>query len=568
LLDSLLQETLICIRIMTEENEESKKNLPFHEMEIDERILKAIAKLGWIQPTLIQERGIPLLLEGKDLLARGRTGSGKTGAFSIPLIQRILDIKGKNDGSLTQAVRGVVLCPSRELARQTTQVLNALANSCVGIIRIVDIGAKDVSAVRPLLKDLPDIIVGTPGRLAQHIKEKNVDLSVSLEVLIIDEADLIFSFGFEADIRYILENLPPIYQAVLTSATLSDDVERLKKLVLNNPVILKLSEPDLPDSSQLTQYMFKLEEEEKYVLIYALFKLQLVRGRTIIFVSTVDRCYKMKLYLEQFSIPCCVLNSELPAATRCHTVSQFNRGAYSVIVAADEKFLDEGSDAKKKKGRKADKDAEASKRVKDKESGVARGIDFQFVSNVINFDFPKNSDSYIHRVGRTARAGESGTALSLVSGREAELLKEVEDRLAEVGGGQTLRPYQFKMEELDGFKYRARDAWRSVTKVAVREARLKEIKIELLNSAKLKSYFEDNPRDKQMLRHDKSLHTVKHQEHLKNVPEYIIPQTLRSMAGMRGKKRKGNHTKPSETQKKFQKRKADPLDFGIAKRKK
>jgi len=557
---------------MSEEKDDSKKELPFHEMELDERILKAIAKLGWVQPTLIQERGIPLMLEGKDLLARGRTGSGKTGAFSIPLLQRILDIKGKSDGSTVQAVRGVVLCPSRELARQTTSVLKKLTDSCVGIIRIVDIGAKDVNAVRPLLKDLPDIIVGTPGRLAQHIKEKNVDLSTSLEVLVIDEADLIFSFGFEADIRNILPNLPQIYQSVLTSATLSDDVERLKKLVLNNPVILKLSEPDLPDSSQLTQYVFKLEEEEKYVLIYALFKLQLVRGRSIIFVSSVDRCYRMKLYLEQFQIPCCVLNSELPVATRCHTVSQFNHGVYSVIVAADEKFLgsDEDEDKngkKKKKSKKVDKDALASKRVIDKESGVARGIDFQFVSNVINFDFPKNADSYIHRVGRTARAGETGTALSLVSASESDKLTEVETRLAEVGG-QSLKPYQFKMEELNGFKYRARDAWRSVTKVAVREARIKEIKTEMLNSAKLQSYFEDNPRDKQMLRHDKSLHTVKRQEHLKNVPEYIIPETLRTMAGMKSKTKKVKHNKPSPGQRKFNKRKADPLDFGIAKRKK
>merc|ERR1712183_1183218 len=134
---------------------------------------------------------------------------------------------------------------------------------------------------------------------------------------------------------------PPIYQAVLTSATLSEDVTRLKKLVLNNPVVLKLSEPQLPDSSQLTQYVIK--EEEKFVLIYALFKLELIRGKSLMFVSSVDRCYKMKLFLEQFSIPCCVLNSELPVATRLHSVSQFNKGVYSVIVAADEKFLQEGN---------------------------------------------------------------------------------------------------------------------------------------------------------------------------------------------------------------------------------
>ena len=421
------------------------------------------------------------------------------------------------------------------------------------------------------MKDLPDIIVGTPGRLSQHIKEGNVNLSSSLSMLVIDEADLIFSFGFETDLRFILGQLPPIYQAILTSATLSDDVTRLKKLVLNNPVILKLSEPQLPDASQLAQYVIKLEEEDKFVLIYALFKLELIRGKTLLFVSSVDRCYKLKLYLEQFMIPCCVLNSELPVATRLHTVSQFNKGVYSVIVAADEKLLSEGD--KPKKGDKVDKDAENSKRSKDKESGVARGIDFQFVANVINFDFPKDPDSYIHRVGRTARGVQNGTALSLINSNETQLLSDVESHLTEVCGGENhLKPYQFKMDELDGFRYRARDAWRSVTKIAIREARLKELKLEMLNSQKLKAYFEDNPRDKQLLRHDKALHTVKQQDHMKNVPEYIVPETLKRMTGMKSsKKRKGKKGgkggKFSDTQKQFLKRKADPLDMGIAKKK-
>merc|ERR1719210_600160 len=280
------------------------------------------------------------------------------------------------------------------------------------------------------------------------------------------------------------------------------------------------------------------------------------------FVSSVDRCYKMKLYLEQFNIPCCVLNSELPVATRLHTVEQFNKGVYNVIVAADEKVLDEGQ--KVKGEHKVDKDKDNSKRVKDKESGVARGIDFQFVANVINFDFPKDPDSYIHRVGRTARGIQNGTALSLINSTESQLLTNVEEHLSEVCGGENhLNPYQFKMEELDGFRYRARDAWRSVTKIAVREARLKEIKMELLNSEKLKSYFEDNPRDKELLRHDKALHTVKHQEHLKNVPEYIVPETLKRITGIKSTKRRKNKKagtggKVTETQKKFNKRTADP----------
>jgi len=552
---------------MSEDGEEDKK-LPFHEMGLDDRILKAIARQGWVEPTLIQERAIPLVLEGKDLLARGRTGSGKTGAFAVPLVQRLLDLKSSSE---SQSVRAVVLCPSRELAAQTTSVLADLTYSCGGVVRCVDVGAKEVDQVLPQLLDLPDVLVGTPGRLATHIRDGNIDLSSSLQMLVIDEADLIFSFGFETDLRYILGKLPSIYQAILTSATLSPDVERLKKLVLHNPVTLRLSEPDLPDPSQLTQYVIKLEEVDKVILVYALFKLELIKGKTLMFVSSVDRCYKMKLYLEQFSIPCCVLNSELPTATRCHTVNQFNQGVYSVIVAADEKLLDD--EVAGKKHHKVDKDKERSKRSKDKESGVVRGIDFQFVANVINFDFPESPESYIHRVGRTARGNQQGTALSLISGKENMLYDAVEQHLQELSPGESqIKPYQFKMEELEGFRYRAKDAWRSVTKIAVREARLKEIKQEILNSQKLKSYFEDNPRDQQLLRHDKALHTVKHQEHLKNVPEYIVPETLKKMSGMgRNKNKRKNKkfkTKISDAQKKFEKRKADPLHMGVAKRRK
>ena len=551
---------------------DEKVVFPFHEMGLDDRVLKAIAKLGWIKPTLIQERAIPLIIDGRDLLARGRTGSGKTGAFCIPLVQRILDVKAQHSSQTAlQAIRGCVLCPSRELARQTFEVLQSLTSSCGGIIRILDLGTKDVATMKPLLSDVPDIIVGTPGRLAEHLKAANLNLD-ALTNLIIDEADLIFSFGYEADLRIILAKLPSIYQAILTSATITEDVTKLKKLVLNNPVILKLSEPQLPDSSQLSQYVIKLEEEDKLVLIYALFRLELIRGKTLIFVSSVDRCYRTKLFLEQFSIPCCVLNSELPVATRLHTVAQFNKGVYNVIVAADEKLLDEHTPSKEET---------KSNRSQDKESGVARGIDFNFVSNVINFDFPTNPESYVHRVGRTARGTQQGTALSLVNAAENNSLAHVEKHLSNWGegsdddgtSGKYLKPYQFNMAELDGFRYRARDAMRSITKIAVKEARLKEIKGELLNSQKLSSYFEDNPRDLELLRHDKALHTVKHLEHLKNVPEYIVPETLKAMTGMASSKKRGNRKRKggqfkTQTQKKFLKKAADPLQLQISKTKK
>eukprot|EP00061_Rhincodon_typus_P015535 g43260.t1 len=364
----------------------------------------------------------------------------------------------------------------------------------------------------------PDIVIGTPSRILLHLEQHTLNLSTSLEMLVIDEADLLFSFGFENDLKNLLGHLPKIYQAFLMSATFNEDVQTLKELVLHNPVILKLKESQLPDSSQLIQYHIKCEEEEKFLLIYTLLKLSLVRGKTIIFVNSIDRCYRLKLFLEQFSILSCVLNSELPVHSRCHIISQFNRSLYDYIIATDEHVLTDATSSEKQKTKKQ---RSKKAKAKDREYGVSRGVDFYNVSNVINFDFPPSVESYIHRVGRTARADNQGTALTFVSHTELPLLQNVEDALAGENLDCVLKPYQFRIEEIEGFRYRCKDAMRSVTKQSIKEARIKEIKQELLNSEKLKTYFEDNPRDFNLLRHDKPLHPAIVKPHLKNVPDYL-----------------------------------------------
>ncbi|KAL1427127.1 hypothetical protein MTO96_017732 [Rhipicephalus appendiculatus] len=377
----------------------SDKELEFHEMGLDDRLLKAIAKLGWGKPTPIQEKAVPLILEGKDVLARARTGSGKT-------------------------------------------------------------------------------VVGTPSRILAHLKAGH--LTLKLEMLVIDEADLVLSFGHEQDLNELLTRLP--------------------------------NKKESRTSNGLAQYVIRCEEDDKFALLCALFKLRLIVGKTLIFVTTVDRCFVVKLFLEQFGIRCCVLNSELPLASRALILNQFNEGRYEIMVASDEKGVEVQDKAPKK----------SKKRNQDPEYGVCRGLDFQNVANVINLDFPATVQAYQHRVGRTARGDRKGTALSLVKDREAHLLEAVQKALPE----GTLRPYLFRMEEIEPFRYRSKDAFRAVTRIAVREARLKEIKTEMLSSQKLQSFFEENPRERQLLRHDKALHIIKHQPHLKHCPDYIIPPTL------------------------------------------
>ncbi|XP_064477788.1 probable ATP-dependent RNA helicase DDX56 [Ornithodoros turicata] len=499
---------------------EDESCLMFHEMGLDDRLLKAIAKLRWSKPTPIQEKAIPLILEGKDVLARARTGSGKTGSFAVPLVQKLLVKKLNN---VEPATRAIVLAPSKELCHQIYRNFVELTTSCSDTIRCADVsGQVDLVAQRPILVERPDIVVGTPARVLAHLQAGHIDLKTQLEVLVVDEADLVFSFGHSEDVHEILKYMPQLYQAILMSATLTPEVLNLKSVALRNAVILKLEEPAQHD--QLSQYIIRCEEDDKFAVLCALFKLKLIRGKTLMFVSSVDRCYLVKLFLEQFGIRACILNSELPVSSRSFIVTQFNEGRYEILIASEEKRSLEDQ----VRGRRP----KSSKRKQDKEYGVCRGIDFQFVSNVINIDFPSSVQSYIHRVGRTARGNNQGSALSFVKSKEEQLLLSVEQEMP-LGA---LRPYQFKMEEIEGFRYRSKDALRAVTRIAIREARLKEIKAEMLTSEKLKSYFEENPREHKLLRHDKALHVIKHQPHLKNVPEYIVPPTLQRITS---RKRRG-----------------------------
>ncbi|KAK9395298.1 putative ATP-dependent RNA helicase DDX56 [Crotalus adamanteus] len=517
----------------------------FAQMGLDARILQAVAELGWAAPTPIQEKAVPLALEGKDLLARARTGSGKTGAYALPLLQRLLAAKASALVA-EQAVRGLVLVPTRELARQALRMLRRLAAYCARDVRAVDLaGPEDPAVQRPLLMEKPDVVIGTPSRVLAHLQMQNLRLQNSLEILVIDEADLLFSFGFEEDLKNLLCHLPKIYQTFIMSATFNEDVQTLKELVLHNAVTLRLQESPLPDSSQLSQFQIQCEtEEDKFLLLYALLKLSLVRGKVLLFVRRIDRCYRLKLFLEQFGIAACVLNSELPVQSRCHIISQFNRGIYSYIIATDEQDLaePEGTSRKRKKGTKGEKG-------KDQEYGVSRGIDFHNVSAVFNFDFPPSFESYIHRAGRTARVHNPGTVLTFVLPSERLLLAKIEEVLtAESASKYTLTPYQFQMGEIEGLRYRCQDAMRSVTKQAIKEAQLREIKEELLNSEKLKTYFEDNPRDLNLLRHDKPLHPAIVKPHLRNVPEYLVPRGLRPAVPPLAGKRKRRKCPASTSQ--------------------
>jgi len=356
---------------------------------------------------------------------------------------------------------------------------------------------------------------------------------------------------------------------------------------------LTLSEPTA--TSLLSQYFTHTTERDKFLYIYVLLKLKLIRGKSIVFVNDVERGYRVKLFLEQFGIKCCVVNSELPLSSRYHVVEEFNRGVYDVVVASDEglggepeeepsehpeeeeeeeeEVVDDGdvdldqvetttataaAGPSKRKAKIAPPPQKRKRRRGDASSSLARGIDFTSASTVINFDLPQSSTSYFHRVGRTARAGHSGLALSFVvptkefgkdrttmlksAKADEEVFARIEKRVK--GDGSEIKEWDFggRGKEIDGFRYRMEDALRSVTTKRVSDARREEVRRELLNSEKLKvspclhiqniyragtnaqSHFAANPLDLSFLRHDAPLHPARIQPHLKHVPNYLMPK--------------------------------------------
>ncbi|EZF15206.1 ATP-dependent RNA helicase DBP9 [Trichophyton rubrum D6] len=543
------------------ETTESKKPARhFEDFGLDPRLLQALTSQKFSKPTLVQAEAIPLALSGKDILARAKTGSGKTAAYLIPIIQKILQKKAVDPAH--KSISTLILVPTRELAQQVHKTVTAFSEFCSKDIRSGNLTQKVSDAVqRALLADLPDIVISTPARAIVNVNNSALALDTISQV-VIDEADLVLSYGYEQDMQNLAKAIPRGVQTFLMSATLTSEVDTLKGLFCRSPAILKLEEAE-DEGAGISQFAVKCAEDDKFLLTYVIFKLQLVKGKCIIFVGDVDRCYRLKLFLEQFGIKSCILNSELPANSRIHAVEEFNKGVYDIIIAADDQEVIGKIESKKETSEsevpitdaatEENKDLSEPEEVeeklppsnkkkrkkseKEKDYGISRGIDFQDVACVLNFDLPTTAKSYTHRIGRTGRAGKTGMALSFVvpselygkhkptifppAKNDESVLAKIEKRQAKMG--REVKPYHFDKKQIEVFRYRMTDALRAVTRIAVQEARAKEIRQELVKSEKLKRHFEENPQELRELRHDQELGSVRVQSQLKNVPEYLMP---------------------------------------------
>ena len=251
---------------------------------LDARLVKALSKLGYIYPTLVQAKCIPIVLQGKDALVRARTGSGKTIAFALPLLHKLLlEKSGGGEDAEERRIRSLILAPTKELCKQIEKHMVQIMYFCKDVISICSLSDDNMSVQTYRLKNKPDIVVATPAKVVQHIVKGNIDLSYA-KMLIIDEADLILSFGYTEDVQLITSQMP-VHQGLLMSATLSPELDKFKRILLRCPAILKLEEEE-KQAGHLLQFYLQSTERDKFLILFVFLKLGLLQVTVyIIFLS-------------------------------------------------------------------------------------------------------------------------------------------------------------------------------------------------------------------------------------------------------------------------------------------
>lgn len=353
----------------------------FIELGISNTIIRALNDMGFEEPTPIQAQAIPTLLSGKDLVGQAQTGTGKTAAFGIPLLENIKTSTG--------AIYGIVLTPTRELAIQVAEELNKLGQfSQVNTLPIY--GGQDIQRQIKALQRRPQIIVATPGRLMDHMERRTIKLT-DVKMVILDEADEMLNMGFIEDIEKILSATPDSRQTLLFSATMPRQIQSLAQKFLKDPALIsvKTKEVTVP---LIEQYYMELQDRQKFDVLCRLLDIQspelaIVFGRTKRRVDELFEALKKRGYSAEG------IHGDLTQPKRDAVIRQFREGTIDILVATDV---------------------------------AARGLDVSGVTHVYNFDIPQDPESYVHRVGRTGRAGQTGSAMTFVIPRELEHLRSIE----------------------------------------------------------------------------------------------------------------------------------------------
>ena len=353
--------------------ENTLKPTEFRQLALDERLLKVLDEIGYKTCTPIQAECLPLALEGHDVAGQAQTGTGKTAAFLLSTFHLLLTKKESADSNL----RALIIAPTRELAIQIhkdAEVFNRYCGLKLGLVY----GGIDYGKQRSSVAEGVDILIGTPGRLIDYFKQGVFNFK-SVEVVVLDEADRMFDLGFISDIRYILRRMPRAGKRLnmLFSATLSFRVMELAYEHMNDPTLVKIKSEQVT-ADKVTQVLYHVANNEKIPLLLGLLK-RMDPHRTIVFVNTKRVAEQVWAYLEGNDIHAAVLSGDVPQKKRQRLFNEFSTGKLKVLVATDL---------------------------------AARGLHIPDVSHVFNYDLPQNSEDYVHRIGRTARAGASGDAVS------------------------------------------------------------------------------------------------------------------------------------------------------------
>jgi len=358
--------------------------MKFELLGLNPEILKAVEKKGYKKSTPIQEKSIPAILNGKDVLGGAQTGTGKTAAFALPILNNLYEKKHAGN-----APRALVLTPTRELAEQ-------VGESFINYGKFLDLttikiyGGVKINPQITNLKAGTDIVVATPGRLLDHINQGTINLR-EIEILVLDEADRMLDMGFIRDIKKILKVLPAHRQNLLFSATYGKDIKQLSADVLRNPVFIEVTKRNTA-AEKVNQIIYRIEKGQKRHLLAHLIKEE-AWYQALVFARTRHGANRLARQLDKSGIPATAIHSDKTQSARTRAMNSFKKGDLQVLVATDV---------------------------------AARGIDLQDLTHVVNFELPQVPEDYVHRIGRTGRAGKSGTAITLIAPEDRAQLQKIE----------------------------------------------------------------------------------------------------------------------------------------------
>lgn len=355
--------------------------LTFHELGLSPKVLQSVNKMGFEETTPIQQQAIPIALQGKDLIGQAQTGTGKTAAFGIPMVERF-DVN-------KEQIQGIVVTPTRELAIQVAEELYKIGQF-KGITSLPIYGGQSIERQIKALRKRPHIIVGTPGRLLDHIRRRTIRLQ-KIEVVVLDEADEMLNMGFIEDIQKILQETPVERQTLFFSATMPKSLQKIAQRFMKEPEMIGIQPKELTVPST-EQYYMEVYDNKKFSVLCRLLDIQSPE-LAIVFVRTKRRVDEISEALKNRGYSAERIHGDLTQSMRDTVMRQFREGIIDTLVATDV---------------------------------AARGLDISGVTHVYNFDIPQDPESYVHRIGRTGRLGKSGQAITFVTPRELNHLKVIE----------------------------------------------------------------------------------------------------------------------------------------------